>query len=68
MTTVYFGTNRKADAAYGGGYGADIVGNTEAELTFAVAEVTNISLPDEASGVIASISAPRFCSRQLLSL
>jgi len=56
MTTVYFATNRKPDPAETGGYGADIVANDCAAITYATAEVTGINLADETSGTIAPIT------------
>lgn len=56
MTTVYFATNRRPDPNAPSGFGAEIVANDEAKVTYAVADVTGIALPDENSGTIASIA------------
>ena len=56
MTTVYFATNRKPDPNETGGFGADIVANDPAAMTYATAEVTGISLANETSGAITDIS------------
>lgn len=56
MTTVYFATNRKPDPTAPGGYGAEIVANDPAAITYAIAEVSGIALGVEGSGVIAGIS------------
>ncbi len=56
MTTVYFATNRKPDSNETGGFGADIVANDPAAMTYATAEVTGISLANETSGAITDIS------------
>jgi esterase/lipase superfamily enzyme len=54
MTTVYFATNRKNDGTERFGFGARIVLNNPAAITYAVTEVTNIVLPDESSGNLAN--------------
>ena len=56
MTAVYFATNRKPDPNETGGFGADIVANDPAAMTYATAEVTGIDLADETSGAITDIS------------
>jgi len=56
MTTVYFATNRKPDPKETGGFGAGIVANDCAAITYATAEVTGIKLADEKSGQITDIS------------
>lgn len=56
MTAVYFATNRKPDPNETGGFGADIVANDPAAMTYATAEVTGINLADETSGAITDIS------------
>ena len=56
MTTVYFATNRKPDPAETGGFGAEIVANDPAAVTYATTEVTGIDLTNEASGQIGPIS------------
>ena len=56
MTTVYFATNRKSDPHETGGFGADIVANDPAAITYAVAQVAGINLADEKSGQITDIS------------
>jgi esterase/lipase superfamily enzyme len=50
MTTVYFATNRLPDGT--GSFGTGIVGNDANKITFAIAEVSNVQLSDEASGHI----------------
>ena len=59
MAKVYFATNRKnpnpADKA---GYGADIVGLDEKQIIYASVDVTQVVLPDEASGVLGDIVNP----------
>jgi len=56
MTTVYFATNRLNDGTGTFGYGAKIAPYNVNDITFAVADVTGISLSDEESGTITSIS------------
>src|SRR5690242_20448638 len=56
MTTVYFATNRKPDPNEIGGFGAEIIANDPAAVTYATAEVSHVDLADEKSGQIGAIS------------
>jgi esterase/lipase superfamily enzyme len=59
MTKVYFATNRQnPNPANKAGYGADIVGLDEKQIIYASVDVTQIALPDEASGVLGDIINP----------
>ncbi|HKD22982.1 MAG TPA: alpha/beta fold hydrolase [Rhizomicrobium sp.] len=54
MTTVYFATNRKKDGSGKFGYGAQIVAASPDAVTYAVCEVSNVSLGDESSGTLSN--------------
>jgi esterase/lipase superfamily enzyme len=56
MTNVYFATNRVHDGTAPFGYGHQVAPPTAANVTFAVASVSGIALPDETSGHIDSIT------------
>lgn len=56
MTEVYFATNRVHDGTPPHGYGYKVAPNTPEAVTFAVATVSGISLPDESSGNIDAIT------------
>jgi esterase/lipase superfamily enzyme len=56
MANVYFATNRVADPTKEGGYGADIVANDPAAVTYAVAAVDQIDLNQADAGVITAIT------------
>ncbi len=55
MTNVYFATNRKKDGTGKWGYGAQSVPHDTGQITFAVASVSGLALPDETSGTIDTI-------------
>ncbi len=55
MTTVYFATNRKKDGTGEFGFGASAVPNNAAAATYAVAEVSSVTLADADAGTIQSI-------------
>ena len=55
MTDVYFATNRLNDGIGPNGFGATIVPADPAQITYAVANVTNVQPSTEDSGVIESI-------------
>jgi esterase/lipase superfamily enzyme len=55
MTTVYFGTNRKKDGTGEFGFGASSVPNDPTAATYAVAEVSSVTLADADAGAIQSI-------------
>ncbi len=54
-TTVYFGTNRKANTEAPGGFSADIVADPS-QVSYAVVPVTNINLGDANSGQLGQIT------------
>jgi esterase/lipase superfamily enzyme len=56
MTTVYFATNRKHDGTAPLGFGAQIVGQDAAQITYGVTQVTNIDpkLEDEDAGTVSN--------------
>jgi len=56
MTTVFFATNRAEDKAAPFGFSDTAVDFDAQKITFAKAEVANISLNDESSGVIQQIT------------
>lgn len=55
MTTVYFATNRKKNGPGARDFGSAIVAQDADLITYAVAEVDHVQLPDEDSGAIGSI-------------